>query len=53
MTYHDGDAGKACFARDGSYFQAACRGQECVVDSVDEKTLDWLKKLLECRAPGL
>ena len=49
MTYHDGDAGKACFGRDGSYFQAACRGQEFIVDHVDEKTLAWLRQLLECR----
>ena len=46
MTYHDG---KDRFARDGSYFQAASRGQEFIVERVDEKTLAWLKMLLKCR----
>ena len=50
MTYHDG---AKCFARDCSCFLAACRGQEFVVDHVDEKSLAWVKKLLEYRDPGL
>lgn len=46
MTYHDDEKR---FARDGSYFQAASRGQEFVVDGMNEKTMDWLKQLLKYR----
>ena len=49
MSYHDGDDEEMRFARDGSYFQAASRGQEFVVDRVDERTSAWLKRLFRYR----
>ena len=49
MTYHKNTKR---FVQNGPYFQAASRGQEFVVNHVNETTtLYWLPKLLKCRNP--